>query len=613
MVIRSDAVSAHHLQVLRGLLSRDYLTRADWSWALKDLAQMAKEALHASEALVALADEGGRWTAVTSDGGRLTGEEISRRGSLAVLEEIRKHGEPLLTSGLVALGVDSESLRLHDVGSVLAVPVRFWDVHRESPERTLGGCLYTHRTRHEDPFSEADVDLMVDITRIVEPTLNLLRYLTNVETDLMASRLALEELRSAEAGTPHRLGDYVTHDADFARNVIATLKRVSSAQRVGLLILGPTGSGKSHLAQAYHYESPRRNGPFVILDCSQVTSAETLTAELFGYGPNSGFSNAPPKGRAGKAQLAHGGTIFIDEIGSMPLDLQQKLLRLIQEGTFSPLGASDEHAVDIQVIAASNEDLRRLVKTKRFREDLFWRIGEVTIELPPLDKRTADIPHLARAFLEKAKARYGRSDIQGLSPTALDALSRHAWSRAGNVRGLEHTVNRSVLLAPAGTRLLDAEAVELDVAFDETSSGRIPPIILPVGRSVRRLIPPAQRDRLRVLLARKIASGGGTLSAMAVDREVATAFGYERGSMPESTLNLWIRELDLEDLLAQERQKKRETSTDLDSIREAIRRHGSGTAAARALGMTRDALVWQLRKQGLTIEDVLANATESGE
>src|SRR5262249_31711064 len=156
-----------------------------------------------------------------------------------------------------------------------------------------------------------DVQLILDITRIVQPSLNLLRALGRLETDLEASRREVQELRASAAGR-WALGRYETHDPWFAENVLEPLRRVSSASKVGILLLGPTGSGKSHLAQAYHYACPRKAGPFVTLDCSQVTSAETLASELFGYAANSGYANAPAKGRPGKAQSAHGGTLFVD-------------------------------------------------------------------------------------------------------------------------------------------------------------------------------------------------------------------------------------------------------------------------------------------------------------
>ena len=212
----------------------------------------------------------------------------------------------------------------------------------------------------------------------------------------------------------------------------------------------------------------------MVLDCSQVTSAETLAAELFGYAPRSGYANAPLNGRPGKAQLADGGTLFIDEISSLPPELQQRLLRLIQTGRFSPLGSAEEQQVDLQILAASHRDLRRDVQEGLFREDLFWRLAEIIIELPPLSRRTADIPIFARRFLEQARTRYGRGDVAELTPRAMAALVKHDWARAGNLRGLEHTLNRTVLLAPAGLEQIDVQHLLLETILP--GSGSQPPV-----------------------------------------------------------------------------------------------------------------------------------------
>jgi transcriptional regulator with GAF, ATPase, and Fis domain len=604
----ASTAGARHLAVLRRLLERDYLTRADWSWALQDLAQMARDALHPATALVATWDSAtSQWSAVTSDGRRLDAGAISVEASLSVLERIRAAGQPILSTEAQPLQVDSESVRSLDVESVLAVPLRFWEVTGQRQEPRLGGCLYAHRTSANAPFTEGDVQIMLDITRIAQPNLNLLRHLGRLETDLEVSRRELRELR-ASAASQWALGRYETRDPWFARNVLEPLRRVSDAERVSLLLLGPTGSGKSHLAQAYHYECPRKAGAFVTLDCSQVTSAETLAAELFGYAPSSGYSNAPPKGRPGKAQLAHGGTLFIDEVGALPSELQQRLLRLLQSGAYSPLGSSEELHADLQVIAASNEDLRELVRQRRFREDLFWRISEITVHLPPLDRRPADIPCLARQFLAAARTRYGRHSVEELTDDALSALLRHDWSQAGNIRGLEHTVNRTVLLAPPKTHKLEAAHLRFEEDFVDGRERRVAtspaPTSGPGRRPPRRKMPEERKAELRRLLEQKISESQGKIAAMALDPEITEAFGYAKGVMPDSTLGVWIRDLGLEERLDAERQRRRE-GTDLEAIRASVRQHGSGAAAARALGMTRDTLVWRLRKAGLTIDDVL--------
>jgi transcriptional regulator with GAF, ATPase, and Fis domain len=457
----ASGASGRHLRVLRELLGRDYLARADWGYALRDLADMARTALEANAALVALWNPAaGAWSAVTHGGTRLADADISGHGSRSALDRVRRTDKPILAAAGPELRLDSESLRAHDVESILVVPLHFWDVTAEQPERQFAGCLYAHRTSSQATFTPGDIEIGVDIARLAQPILNLLRYLRDVQTDLAASKEQLERLRRHSA-KEYRLGQYRTSDPWFAQNVLEPLNRIRHAEKVNVLILGPTGSGKTHLAEAYHSECPRRDGPFIVLDCSQITSVETLAAELFGYAPDSGYANAPRGGRPGKAQLAHRGTLFVDEIGCLPAELQQKLLRLIDEGTFSPLGSSEQREVDLQLLAATNTEPSELVSSGQFREDLYWRISDVTIRLPPLSERVGDIPHLAQAFLEKACERCDRKDLQGLTERALHRLLQHDWARAGNIRGLERTMLRSVLLAPPGLQELDEEHVQL--------------------------------------------------------------------------------------------------------------------------------------------------------
>lgn len=613
-----------HLSVLRDLLARDYLAHADLVAAQRDLAKMAKVALRARETIVALYhDDAGIWSGVTSDGTALADSQISNHGSRSILDRVRSTLEPILTTGERPIPVESPSLLWHEVDSVLAVPLFWWDVKADQRSRRFGGCLYAHRISRDDPFTENDVELVLDITRIAQPNLNLLRYVEDLQRHLEASHEALHELRQA-AAQEFRLGKYHTFDPWFAENVLGSLRRVAHADRVGLLILGPTGSGKTYLAEAYHYECRRSKGPFVTLDCAQVTSSETLASELFGYAPHSGYANAPRTGRLGKAQLANGGTLFIDEIACLPSDLQQRLLRLIQTGAFSPLGSSEEVRVDIQIIAATNGDLARLVAEGRFREDLMWRISEMTIQLPSLDRRPADIAHLAERFLERAKERFGRSDITGFDRKAINALLNHNWADSGNIRGLEHTINRSVLLAPPTAPTILSEFLKLDAAFNYGRERRIsgepegaavsPRVASPAGASLAGTATPLAVDLpgspARELLARKIREHAGVTAAIACDPEVCAALGYEARAMPNSSLWVKVRELGLAQVLEQARREQRRVAgherVDLDVIKEAIRAHGSGTIAAAALGVTRDSMVWQLRKAGLSVRDVLA-------
>jgi DNA-binding NtrC family response regulator len=335
-----------------------------------------------------------------------------------------------------------------------------------------------------------------------------------------------------------------------------------------------------------------------------------LAAELFGYAPRSGFANAPEKGRLGAAQLADGGTLFIDEITGLTPELQQKLLGLIQTGTFSPLGSSEKRTEDLQVIAATNEDPQDLLRQRRLREDLLWRIGEVMLYLPPLSRRPEDVPLLAEGFLRKAVERFGKPEITGFDEAAMQRLVQHDWSASGNIRGLEHTVSRSVLLAPAQRRRLQAGDLRFAaLTGDGLAASALEPVRHPeaaqvLGRAGRpEAGPPGSR-----WLEAKIDEHAGVTTAMAADPEVAGALGYP-GSMPHSTLQGRLRELGLWPLVEAARDRRRKgqgrQSPGLEAVVRAVREHRSGTEAAKALGINHGVLVWQLRSAGLTVRGIL--------
>ncbi len=475
-----------HLDAVRRLLDQDYLARADWDFALRDLASGVRSALDCSFAMVALWDEEtGNWSAVTSDGETLRDAEITRAGSRSALEHVRTTGTGLLTVGEQEPSIRSESVQRLDLTTMLVAPLFFWDVSAETPTRTLGGCLYAHDAGRVEARDEADVDVLRDLARIAEPALNLLRRVQRVEADLSETRLQLRALRERTAQR-FRFGGLASADEDYGRQVLRPLERVSRANKVGIVILGATGSGKTHLAEAYHHACPRAKAPFVVLDCAQVTSVETLTAELFGYAPESGYANAPRKGRPGKAALADGGTLFIDEVATLPAELQQKLLRLIERGEFTPLGGNAPQTVDLQVIAATNEDLSTRVAEGTFREDLYWRLSDVVIRLPELSERIADIEGLAKGFLKTAADRAGRETPPRLGKDALRRLQGHDWGRAGNIRGLQRTIFRSVLLADPDAGELGADDIELQEALNAPAAAAVPRGPAPPRARVRR-------------------------------------------------------------------------------------------------------------------------------
>jgi PAS domain S-box-containing protein len=211
-----------------------------------------------------------------------------------------------------------------------------------------------------------------------------------------------------------------------------------------VLILGETGTGKELIARAVHKTSRRKDGPLVKVNCAAIPAA-LVESEFFGHAKGA-FTGATDK-REGRFALADGGTIFLDEIGELPLDLQSKLLRVLQEGEFEPVGSSQTRTVDVRVVAATNRDLLQAVKDRTFREDLYYRLNVFPIELPPLRSRTDDIPLLAAAFADRLSQRMGRP-VEPLTDECVQRLKQYSWP--GNVRELENVIERAVITAQAG-------------------------------------------------------------------------------------------------------------------------------------------------------------------
>jgi DNA-binding NtrC family response regulator len=225
------------------------------------------------------------------------------------------------------------------------------------------------------------------------------------------------------------------------QDLIRQAERVAETKST-VFILGETGTGKELLARAIHHRSAQRHMPLIKVNCAAIPDT-LLESELFGHvrGAFTGATN----NKKGKFALADGGTIFLDEIGTMSPPLQSKLLRVLQEREFEPLGAERTQRVDVRVIAATNRDVKRLVEEGKFLEDLFYRLNVIPFVLPPLRDRREDVPALAEHFLRKHAHRTGRK-VDGLNEGALERLTSYDWP--GNVRELENTIERAVVLSP---------------------------------------------------------------------------------------------------------------------------------------------------------------------
>jgi formate hydrogenlyase transcriptional activator len=267
----------------------------------------------------------------------------------------------------------------------------------------------------------------------------------------VANMTAYEEIATLKARLEHEnvyLQEEIRREHDFVEMVGASAPLLRTLQQVEqvaptdstVLVSGETGTGKELIARAIHHRSSRRDRPLVKVNCSAI-SAGLVESELFGH-VKGAFTGALER-RIGRFELAHRGTIFLDEIGDLPLDTQVKLLRVLQEREFEPVGSSRTIAVDVRVIAATNRDLTEAVRAGRFRADLYYRLNVFPIEVPPLRHRRADIPQLVTFFLGRFGRRFGKR-IDRVSAETMGRLTAYAWP--GNVRELQNVIERAVVL-----------------------------------------------------------------------------------------------------------------------------------------------------------------------
>jgi PAS domain S-box-containing protein len=309
----------------------------------------------------------------------------------------------------------------------------------------------------------------------------------NVDRMLVASKDVTERNRAEQRlrrslAENARLREELEHERDYLREevnvalnfgrIVGTspalkvmLKRVEAVANTpaSVLILGESGVGKELVARAIHAKSPRADGPLVKVNCPSIPK-ELFESEFFGH-VKGAFTGAH-RDRIGRFQLADGGTIFLDEVGEIPIELQSKLLRVLQESEFERVGDDITRSVDVRVIAASNRQLEQLIVDGKFREDLFYRISVFPVEVPPLRERGDDVIQLAQEFLDQTCKNFGR-DAMVLTRGQADRLRQYDWP--GNVRELKNIIERAVILSPGNVLRLDVSMPDVDLRLDEPS------------------------------------------------------------------------------------------------------------------------------------------------
>jgi formate hydrogenlyase transcriptional activator len=378
-----------------------------------------------------------------------------------MLRHVSEHSGPLLAEPPAAFAVEDAPLGLvlqtqqPLILSSLADLAR-WPryLERVQPLGANSACilpLTTARQRlgtlvfastEQAAYDDADLDFLQRLAKQVAVAFeNALAFdrIEELKEKLEKEKVYLEEEIRTDNNFEEIVGESVA-----LRRVLKGVETVAPTEST-VLIHGETGTGKELIARALHQLSPSRQRTFVKLNCAAIPSG-LLESELFGH-EKGAFTGAIAQ-KVGRFELAHQGTLFLDEVGDIPLELQPKLLRVLQEQEFERLGSTKTIRVRVRLVAATNRDLPRMVRDGQFRSDLFYRLNVFPIFLPPLRERPEDIPRLVRHFTQKFARRMGRQ-IETIPADAMAALVRYAWP--GNVRELENIIERAVILSPGTT------------------------------------------------------------------------------------------------------------------------------------------------------------------
>ncbi|HEX8184641.1 MAG TPA: sigma 54-interacting transcriptional regulator, partial [Blastocatellia bacterium] len=376
-----------------------------------------------------------------------------------------------------------------------------------SRDRVLGvlGVL----SFRKDAFDEEDTELLAQVAKQVAIAVE--NALAFREIDAFKNRLEEEKLYlEEEIQTAYNFEEIIGHSRAL-RRVLQEVETVAATDS-SVLIYGETGTGKELLARAIHDLSPRRGRTLVKVNCAAIPTG-LLESELFGH-EKGAFTGAIER-RIGRFELAHQGTIFLDEVGEVPLELQPKLLRVLQEREFERLGSSRTIRVDVRVVAATNSDLAKMVAEKKFRNDLYYRLNVFPITLPPLRERPEDIPLLVHFFAHKF-AQQMKKPVERIPKETMTALTSYSWP--GNIRELQNLIERAVILSRSST--LEIPLAELKQSAEVVT-----------GRTETAALETVEREHiLRVLRESNWVIGGATGAAA-------------RLGMPRTTLNNKMRKL----------------------------------------------------------------------
>jgi Nif-specific regulatory protein len=404
----------------------------------------------------------------------MTPEEMARgkyQMGEGILGKVMQHGLPMVIPdiGQEPLFLD----RTRSRGDLGAQPIAFIAVPIKVGGETLG-VLSVDRLFAEETSFEEDVRVLTIVASLIGQTVNLQQHVMREREGLLEQTRSLQQALRAR----YRL-DNIVGRSKRMREIYEAVEQVSQT-RTTVLIQGESGTGKELIARAIHFNSPRGSGPFVKLNCAALPQS-LLESELFGH--EKGAFTGATAAKKGRFELANGGSLFLDEIGDIPMPVQVKLLRVLQERCFERVGGTKTIAVDVRIIAATHQDLEAAIPRGEFREDLYYRLNVVPILLPPLRERREDIPLLIEHFL----AKWNRENNRRVRITgrALQAMLNYDWP--GNVRELENCIERMVVMSRRRLVLPEDLPLSLEGAQDGTGGARARPAAArrndPGGRS----------------------------------------------------------------------------------------------------------------------------------
>ena len=396
----------------------------------------------------------------------------------SALEQLKQDLPDLILLDVMMPGIDGfETCRRLKANKETAdIPVIFMTALSETMDKVKGFSLgavdyVTKPIQHEEVLARVNTHLTLRSLQQELQAMNeqLEQRVTERTTELRSALSEVEQLKSRlhdeniylqeEIKLSHNFGEIISQSQGM-KKILHQVEQVAKTDAT-VLVLGESGTGKELLARAVHYASARADRPLVKVNCAALP-ANLIESELFGH-EKGAFTGALTR-KIGRFELANGGTIFLDEIGDLPLELQAKLLRVLQEGEFERLGNPTTMKVDVRVIAATNRHLEQTVKAGEFREDLYYRLNVFPILSPPLRDRKEDIPVIVNHFLKKYTVKVGKT-IDTISNQAMSALQGYDWP--GNVRELENVIERGIILAN-GKSLEVRDIPELRVAQKES-------------------------------------------------------------------------------------------------------------------------------------------------